>query len=395
MTPTPSMNRATSLLLNFGHALDHLFLLIFATAVLQMAASFRVGRWEDLMPYGTGAFLMFGLGSVLAGKLGDQWGRRNMMLVFFAGMGVSSLLVSLTQTTWQLAAALTLLGAFSSIYHPVGIPMLLQNTSTPGKVIGINGLAGNLGIALAAILTGLLVKYFGWRTAFVVPGVVSLLLCLVFHKVAPLETSSPSKRISKHIDIPPKVLAKVFLIMTLAATSASLIFNFTTNGNTQLLQSRIGPLGQDPAVLGLLMGAVYAIASVSQLIVGHLIDRYPLKTIWLSVVFCQIPLFALAAIADGWAFFAIQVLFMAVVFGAIPFTDAVVVRFIDDRMRSRVSGMRLTISYTASSIAVWLLGPLVKLTGFGTLLLAMSGIALITFLFVTQLPQPAHTIHHN
>jgi MFS family permease len=395
MTPTPTLNRATSLLLNLGHALDHLFLLIFATAVLQMAASFGVGRWEDLMPYGAGAFLMFGLGSVLAGKLGDQWGRRNMMLVFFAGMGVSSLLVSLTQTTWQLAAALTLLGTFSSIYHPVGIPMLLQNTSTPGKVIGINGLAGNLGIALAAILTGLLVKYFGWRTAFVVPGIASLVLGAVFHKVAPLETSSPAKRSGKQIDIPPKVLAKVFLIMTLAATSASLIFNFTTNGNTQLLQSRIGPLGHDPAILGLLMGAVYAIASVSQLIVGHLIDRYPLKTIWLSVVFCQIPLFALAAIADGWAFFAIQVLFMAVVFGAIPFTDAVVVRYIDDRMRSRVSGMRLTISYTASSIAVWLLGPLVKLTGFGTLLVGMSGIALITFLFVTQLPQPAHTIHHN
>ncbi len=395
MTPTPNLNRATSLLLNFGHALDHLFLLIFATAVLQMAAAFGVGRWEDLMPYGTGAFLMFGLGSVLAGKLGDQWGRRKMMLVFFFGMGVSALLVSITQTTWQLAAALTLLGTFSSIYHPVGIPMLLQNTTTPGKVIGINGLAGNLGIALAAILTGLLVKYFGWRTAFVVPGVVSLLLGVAFHRVAPLETSSPAKRTSKQLDIPPKVLAKVFLIMTLAATSASLIFNFTTNGNTQLLQSRIGPLGQDPAVLGLLMGAVYAIASVSQLIVGHLIDRYPLKTIWLSVVFCQIPLFVLAAITEGWAFFAIQVLFMAVVFGAIPFTDAVIVRFIDDRMRSRVSGMRLTISYTASSIAVWLLGPLVKLTGFGTLLLGMSGIALITFLFVTQLPQPAHTIHDN
>jgi MFS family permease len=395
MNSTPSMTRATSLLLNLAHAIDHLFLLIFATAVLQMASAFGVARWEDLMPFGTGAFLMFGLGSVVAGKLGDQWGRRNMMLVFFAGMGVSALLVSITTSTWQLAAALTLLGAFSSIYHPVGIPMLLQNTNTPGKVIGVNGLAGNLGIALAAILTGLLVKYFGWRTAFVVPGVISLLLGIVFHRVAPIESTSPSKRSSKQLDIPPKVLAKVFLIMTLAATSASLIFNFTTNGNTQLLQSRIGPIGQDPAVLGLLMGAVYAVASISQLVVGRLIDRYPLKTIWLAVVFCQIPLFALAAVTEGWAFFTVQILFMAVVFGAIPFTDAVIVRFIDDRMRSRVSGMRLTISYTASSIAVWLLGPLVKLTGFGTLLAVMSGIALVTFLFVTQLPQPAHTSQQN
>jgi len=68
--------RATSLLLNVAHALDHMFLLIFATAVSTIAAEFGLARWEDLMPYGAAAFLMFGLGSLPAGKLGDSWGRR-------------------------------------------------------------------------------------------------------------------------------------------------------------------------------------------------------------------------------------------------------------------------------------------------------------------------------
>ena len=59
----PSMPRLPSLLLNFAHALDHLFLLIFATAVGAIAADFGIARWEDLMPYTVGAFVMFGLGT--------------------------------------------------------------------------------------------------------------------------------------------------------------------------------------------------------------------------------------------------------------------------------------------------------------------------------------------
>src|SRR2546423_14689766 len=163
----------TALLLNAGHALDHLFLLIFATAVAATAADWGMA-WQDLMPYTVGAFVMFGLGSLPAGRLGDLWGRRAMMVVFFLGIGAAAILVATTSGVWTLAAALTLMGVFASIYHPVGIPMIVQNAKNPGFTIGVNGLAGNLGIAFAALLTGFLVKYAGWRMAFIVPGGIAL-----------------------------------------------------------------------------------------------------------------------------------------------------------------------------------------------------------------------------
>jgi hypothetical protein len=86
MTPT----RGVAALLNIGHAIDHMFLLIFATAVTTIATDFGLTRWEDLMPFGAGAFLLFGLGSLPAGRLGDLWGRRAMMVMFFFGMGASA-----------------------------------------------------------------------------------------------------------------------------------------------------------------------------------------------------------------------------------------------------------------------------------------------------------------
>jgi MFS family permease len=381
-----TIRKSTALLLNVGHAMDHMFLLIFATAVGSIAADFGFDRWESLMPYTVGAFFLFGIGSLPSGRLGDLWGRRAMMIIFFVGIGAAAVLVSLTRSPLQMAAALALVGAFASIYHPVGIPMLVQHAVRPGWTIGVNGLAGNLGIAAAALVTGLLVKYFGWRAAFAVPGLVAIGCGVLFAMVAPRELEAPARRKSKRLDVPPSVLARVFAVMTATAITGSLLFNFTTNGNAQLLETRLTGLVEDPATLGALLAAVYAIASLAQLVVGRLIDRFPLKRVYLGVVLLQAPLFALAAIVDGWAAFAVLLGFMILVFGAIPFTDAIIVRFVDDQMRSRVSGVRLAISFGVSSLAVWLLGPIVKAAGFDSLLLLMAAIAACTLALVLMLP---------
>jgi MFS family permease len=382
--------RGTALLLNIAHALDHMFLLIFATAVGAIASDFGFADWESLMPYGVGAFMLFGLGSLPAGRLGDLWGRRRMMLIFFFGMGASSLLAALTQGAWQLASALTLLGAFSAIYHPVGIPMLVRGAARPGLTIGINGLSGNLGVALAAVTTGVLVKYVGWRAAFVVPALIAFACGIAFARVAPREIAPPGHAPRKASEHNAATLARVFAVMTVAAISSSLLFNFTTNGNGQLLRERLAGIVDDPALLGLLLASVYVVASFAQVAVGLLIDRYPLKYLYVGIVALQVPLFALAASATGWALFVLQIAFMVFVFGAIPFTDAMIVRYVDDRMRSRVSGMRLAVSFSVSSAAVWMLGPLVKASGFGTLLLLMAGIAVVTLLAVSWLPSASN-----
>jgi MFS family permease len=375
----------TALLLNAGHALDHLFLLIFATAVAAIAAEWGM-LWQDLMPYTVGAFVMFGLGSLPAGRLGDLWGRRAMMVVFFLGMGLSGLLIAMANGVWSLAAALTLMGIFASVYHPVGIPMLVQQSRNPGFTIGLNGLAGNLGIAIAAILTGLLVKHAGWRAAFAVPAGIALVCAVLFLALVPREDMPPARRPKRSVELPRSVMARVLLVMTLAAISSSLIFNFTTNGNGHLLAERLAGLIDDPATLGALLAIVYTVASLAQLVVGKLIDRYPLKWVYLPVVAMQAPLFLLAAGAGGWPLYVAVLGFMIFVFGAIPFVDAMIVQYVDDQMRSRVAGVRLAVSFGVSSLAVYLLGPTVKAAGFGTLLVAMAVMAAFTTFCVLLLP---------
>ena len=380
------MNRATQILLNLAHALDHLFLLIFAAAVGAITQDFGLARWEDMMPYTTGAFVLFGLGSVPSGRLGDLWGRRRMMLVFFFGMGLSALAVACTRTPMEMAIALVVLGAFSSIYHPVGIPMLVQSAVRPGWTIGVNGLAGNLGIAAAALSTGFLVEHFGWRVAFVVPAVLCMGLGLLFAWQAPAESTTPARSRAASVQMPKSLVLRTFLVMVITATTTSLLFNFTTNGNAQLLADRLQGLVSDPSTLGLLLAAVYAIGSLAQLVVGRLLDRVAVKPLFVGVLIVQCLAFAVASQTTGWHWYLAAIGYMVMVFAAIPFSDAMVVRYIDDSMRSRVSGTRIAISFGISSMAVYLLGPLVKAAGFDTLMTVMAGIAATGVLAVLWLP---------
>jgi MFS family permease len=383
-----------SLLLNLGHALDHLFLLIFATAVSAIAQDFGVAGWEDMMPYTVGAFMMFGFASIPAGRMGDLWGRRQMMLVFFFGMGLSAIAVSLTQTPLQMGIALTGLGIFSAIYHPVGIPMLVQKAVRPGFTIGINGLAGNLGIALAALSTGFLVAWQGWRVAFIVPGLVSIVCGFVFAWAAPHESDAPAKKKSNSVQLPKHVAWRTFAVMVATATTTSVLFNITTNGNAQLLAERLDGLVNDPARLGMLLAGVYAVASLAQLVVGSLLDRFPMKPLFFGVLLLQIVAFGVASQTSGWIWYFAAIAYMVMVFGAIPFTDTMVVRYIDDAMRSRVSGTRIAISFGFSSIAVYLLGPVVKVAGFTQLMVALTCVAALGAIIVLFLPNEAQMNAH-
>ena len=382
------------LLLNAGHAIDHMYLLVFAAAVGVIAIDFGFTRWEDLMPFGVGAFVLFGLGALPAGRLGDLWGRRQMMLVFFFGMAGSMLLAALANTAWQMAAALTIMGAFASIYHPVGIPMLVQRSATPGMAIGINGLAGNLGVAVAALVTGFLVQWLGWRAAFVVPSLIAVVCGLLFLYWCPKEIEPPAKgRVKARVQLPPKLLMRALLVLTMVAVSSNMLFNFTTNGNGQLMVERFKGIIEDPAALGTLLAAVYAIGALAQVVVGRLLDRVAVKPLFLTVVLLQIPLLLLASVSHGWVLYVSLIGCMAVIFGSIPFVDVVITRYVDDRIRSRVAGFRLAVSLGISALAVWILGPFVKSAGFDSLFMFMALISVCTFAVVLMLPSEKVVAH--
>jgi len=244
----------------------------------------------------------------------------------------------------------------------------------------------SLKAATGSSVSVLLATRYGWQMAYIVPGIVSLLAAVLFAKYVPKESASPAKRKAKMLDLPPNLMARVFFIMTCAAVTGSIIFNFTTNSNGEMLKARIAELAADPWLLSAVLFGVFTFASLAQLVVGHLIDRHPIKTIYMPILLAQIPLFLFAAYSEGWMLVFATGLFMVFVFGAIPFTDAMIVRYVDDRMRSRVTGMRLAIGFGVSSLVVAGIGPSVKAAGFPFMLMSLAGVAACTMLAISFLP---------
>ena len=164
---------------NAGHFIDHYAMLIFAAAVIIMGPALGMA-YSELLPYATPGFIAFGAGSLLTGWLGDRWSRRHMMLIFFIGIGLAMISVGFVQTPPQLGAALFAIGIFASIYHPVGTAMIVSYAEKLGREMGLNGVWGNLGVASSALVTGVIGQYFGWRFAFIVPGIVTILIGFAF-----------------------------------------------------------------------------------------------------------------------------------------------------------------------------------------------------------------------
>ena len=155
-------DRTYFLLLNIGHFLDHLFMLIFATvAALALYREWGLS-YGELLAYATPGFFAFGVFALPSGWLADRWSRDGMMAVFFIGIGATSIITSYATTPLQISIGLFAIGVFGSIYHPVGLAIVTAKWKNTGMRIAANGVFGNLGVASAALIAGYLIDNGGW-----------------------------------------------------------------------------------------------------------------------------------------------------------------------------------------------------------------------------------------
>ena len=70
-----------SVFLNFAHFFDHMFMLIYATAVITIALEFD-NSYGQLVALATPSFILFGGMALPFGWLGDRWGRHTLITIF-------------------------------------------------------------------------------------------------------------------------------------------------------------------------------------------------------------------------------------------------------------------------------------------------------------------------
>jgi MFS family permease len=361
--------------INLGHFVDHLAMLVFPTVVLALAREWQQ-PYSELLPLALGGFIAFGAFALPAGWLADHWSRYKMMVVFFFGIGGALFLTGFAQSGWQIGVGLFVIGMFAAIYHPVGIAMLVAAPERMGRALGWNGLWGNLGLAAAALISGALMDWFGWRTAFFVPGVLCMLAGAAFLLLVPDPgpVKKRSKTIGLHID--RATMTRIFIIMLVATACGGVIFNSTTVAMPKVFDERLSALTQTSFGIGALVAVVYTMAAFAQVLMGTLIDRFEMKRLMIGVAMVQIPFLALAANLEGWAMLGAALLMMLAIFGQIPLNDAIVGRYVADEYRARVLSVRYVVSLGVAAVAVPMIALLHKTQGgFSNVFLVLAVLA--------------------
>ena len=405
----PQRDRLHFLLLNIGHFLDHMFTLIFATvAALALSREWGLG-YGDLLKYATPGFVAFGVFSYPAGWIADRWSREGMMVAFFVGIGLMSILTALAQAPLQLGVGLFAIGVFAAVYHPVGLAIVVAKWKNTGMRIAVNGVWGNLGVASAALITGYLIDNGGWRAAFIAPGLFSIAVGLAYawlrrgafavKETAPKPAASAPALAADY----KAVLLRVSAIVFLTTAISSIIFQSTTFALPKIFDERLQDIGTTLAaslhaaglpgradvatVIGSLAFIVFAIASMAQLVVGSLLDRFGPRPVFMTVAAMQLVFFAAMPAVQNWAALAVALGFMLGAFGQIPINDYMIGRMAQGEARARVYAVRYVVSFTVLAAALPLIAFVYDRWGFDTLFRVLAATAAVILGTVSLLPR--------
>ena len=337
--------------LNWAHALDHFVMLVYPTVVIELQVAY--GRsYAQLIALATASFIAFGLFSLPAGWLADRWSRRNMMVAFYLGCGLSLTAAAVAPSLIMLAAALFALGIFAAIYHPVGTAMVIENATQRGRTLAFNGVCGNLGVSLAAGTTALLTAAFSWRGAFLLPGLICIVTGAIYLWLVPDEARHKAARsVAPDVALSKATAAIIFGLFVVVALSAGLVFNTLSVALPKIVDERVS--GNISLLeIGGLTTAVFICGAVAQIAIGRLVEIFRLHVLFATLAVMQFAGVVWTAYASG-----VMVLFalaftMAAIYGQITVNDLIIARYTADAWRGRVYAVRYFLTFMVSGVAV-------------------------------------------
>ncbi|MEJ0017410.1 MAG: MFS transporter [Acetobacteraceae bacterium] len=375
--------------INAGHTITHYSLLVLPTAVLAIAAP--GGRFGDaygpILALATAMFVLYGAFSLPQGWIAQRIGRPVLMTVFFLGTGLSMAATALADSPLVLAMMLAATGLFAAIYHPIGTAMLVEAAGDrPGHALGINGAFGNLGVALAPVVTAGLASVAGWRAAFLVPGLVCAAIGLAWMRLKAPEA------VVKHgarpfPEIPRHLVRRAVIVLLLIAVVSGLVFNAFTLLLPKLMEER---LGGDPDLLPLIGAAAFAATlcgALTQFTVGRMIDRTTLKRIFLPVSALLVPGLVGVSYAQGWLVLPMAAVVAAAIFGQVTVNETMTARYISPALRTRMYSVRFFVGFLGAAAAAPIVAWLHERTGSLTMAtLVMAGFGVVTLLCALAFP---------
>jgi MFS family permease len=379
-----------------GHALTHAYLLIFPAVLLLLQKEFSVGFFE-LGRIATIMGLAYGLGALPGGIIYNRFGPKKLFLFCFLGSSIVCLLVALSPNVTLLTVGLALIGAIGSIFHPLANALITAKVREYGGALGIYGAVGNVGLAAAPFVAGLIGSYFGWRASylcFAIPGIL-LSAWTLFVDMSPrpeLKMDSPSGLSPKtsrgsfaiYLTLP---LILIYLINLFAASCYQGALTFLPTFFAKRTSFQILSL-DNVAIGGMLSAIVLSMGVLGQYIGGLFAQKRHLERNILLISIVSFPFILLMSFTQNVTLLVLALLYFPFNFFLQPMASTILAKATTIEMRGTAFGILFFLSFGLGSLSSGLSGYVAQNFGLQWVFLVLSGGAFLlvwTALFLLKI----------
>ncbi len=371
----------------WAHSLFHCFEVAFPALAIPLTLALGMDL-THVLALGFPMYLLFGLCSLPWGIAADRFGNRRILVLALFGSAAGALWTSLADSPTAIAASLAVTGAFISASHPAGMGFITGSVKNRGTALGINAVAGSVGLVAAPFLAGLLNWLSGWRTVYGVLGLAALLGGIALAAARIDETPLPGRDRS---ELPPskdrsthlRRLLLFFWIVTLGGLAyriniVSLPAYLEYHAPFLLDFLRAIRLPDHPATAtfaaAALTSLVYIAGIFGQLTGGRLADRHELRRLYLLFNAVTIPFVLGMAILQQQPLFLAACLYVFFALGIQPVENSLIGLFTPPAWRSTGFGVASVLIFGVGSAAVYLVGALKDSWGFPSVYWTAGGL---------------------
>lgn len=352
-----------------AHALTHYVELTWPTLAVVLALETGIPL-ERVLGWSFAGYVLFGVGALPAGLLADRLGGRRLILLGQCLAAASLFGAAFAEPGgWALVLCLAGMGLGVSTYHPAGMGLISRAVRARGAALGINGIYGNVGIALAPLLTAFLAETLGWRATLAVTAVLLLAAIALGTSLRFCEPPPVPHHEATHGPRVSTRHALTFLLLCGTALLGGFAYRANTLSQPALFAERVDVLDFGVAVsLSMLVGIA------GQYVGGRIADRFPLGWGYVGFHLLSLPMLVAMLGTTNLALVGTASLYVFFALGMQPIENSLFAHLTPERWRSTAYGLKFTLTFGVGATAVGMVERVAANGGFAGVYQVLAGV---------------------
>lgn len=374
----------------FGHFLSHFNMLVFPAVVLPLSSRLNLPLAE-VLAVSFWMYLLFGITALPWGLAADRLGARTLMGIYYSGAGICGLAAAFwIDAPTYLTIALAGIGLFSGIYHPAGLGLISKQISRVSYGMGINGMFGNLGLAVAPLMAGIVTWIWGPRAAYLVLGGLNLAGALIMAvRPLPAETLEATTAKASNGGKGFLILLVAMMLGGIAYRGATVIlpayFELRNQGIFQWLTDHL-PTGLSANLVATtITSAIFLVGMFGQYLGGRVAERRSLPHSYLVFHLITIPAAFLMARAADLPLIALALVYFFFLLGMQPIENTLVSRLTPPRWHHSAFGMKFVLTFGMGAVAIKGVEAIEKSYGIAWVYPALGCVSIVLVIFIALL----------